>query len=314
MPFRVCVAIQWALSLVSLCPLIAPTQQHPQSGKENTAEEKQSSETKLQAELGTHGELLMRDRSLPGNPIVGIDYSGVMGDFAMTLQRLPHTVKLLCFDGTDINNEDMSVLDGLAIENLDLSFTQVTNDGLVHIANCASLRRLSLSGGAVQDAGLEQLEALKNLEILHIDDCNIGDDGLKHLMQLKSLKSLDLSGTGITDAGLAHLAHLEDLLVLDLSDTVIGDTGLAHMCLMPKLRYVDISHTLVTDRGLGVLADLPSLKIIAVEGTRISDEGLKMLRSARPGLVVIEQKRRNRNGDAASIDGSLPVLLPSRPR
>ena len=151
---------------------------------------------------------------------------------------------------------DLTRLPQLA--SLDLSFTDVTDDGLAQLKRLTSLKELDLMHTRITDAGLAHLKGLKNLSRLRLGDGFIAV-GLRVDNSLKPLLGL----TPITDAGLAHLEGLTNLWELDLSATEITDAGLVHLKALNNLRVVDLRGTHVTDAGAKELQRaLPRLKII----------------------------------------------------
>lgn len=88
---------------------------------------------------------------------------------------------------------------------LHLGGTDVTDEGLPHLAGLASLTRLHLERTKVSDAGLANLKDLQNLAYLNLYQTGISDAGLAHLEGLKGLKNLYLWQTKVTKAGVEKL-------------------------------------------------------------------------------------------------------------
>ena len=81
-----------------------------------------------------------------------------------------------------------------------------------------ALRMLDLSGTQVTDEGLKKVEGLKGLETLDISNTDITDKGLKHLEKLPNLRDLRIGDTKVTNEGLADLvASLPRLDVLNVA-------------------------------------------------------------------------------------------------
>ncbi len=79
---------------------------------------------------------------------------------------------------------DLSPLAGLAPDDLwelDLEYSDVTNDDLRHVSHLTGLRRLDLSLTAITDAGIPHLEGLHNLKRLGLYKCRISRDGVQRL-------------------------------------------------------------------------------------------------------------------------------------
>lgn len=68
-----------------------------------------------------------------------------------------------------------------AVEELDLSGTNITDQGLAYLADWKSLKKLSLKHTSVTDEGLERLTHLKQLERLEIFGSQITEEGFSEL-------------------------------------------------------------------------------------------------------------------------------------
>jgi hypothetical protein len=147
---------------------------------------------------------------------------------------------------------------------VDLSFTRVTDAGLVHLAGTARLRELYLCGTGVTEEGLEHLSGLTNLRVLDLWRCeSLTDASLKHLGGMTGLRRLSLWNTEITDAGLMHLNRLTTLQEIDLSHTEVTDAGLKHLEGLTSLQKIGlIGCEEVTDAGIeGLKRALPQAEI-----------------------------------------------------
>jgi hypothetical protein len=111
-------------------------------------------------------------------------------------------------------------------EQVKLGSTQITDDGLAHIATLRSLFLLSLMNTDVGDAGVEHLTGLSRLQIVELDNTAVTDDALADLASVPSLYRLSLAGTTITDTGLKHLHALPRLGAIDVTDTNVTDAGI----------------------------------------------------------------------------------------
>lgn len=141
-----------------------------------------------------------------------------------------------------VGDSDLELLKGLvALEELDLSGTNVTDAGLVHLTGLKSLKRLNVGAGLmkptnVTDAGLEHLKSLHQLEQLVLSGAKITDDGLEQLAPLQNLQRLYLFQTRITDAGLKHLESLQELEILRVGRTAVTQEAAEQFqAKMPKL-------------------------------------------------------------------------------
>jgi len=85
------------------------------------------------------------------------------------------------------------------LQNLELGYTNVTDEGLAHAAELTGLTRLSLHSTKVTDEGLVHLPNLRQLKDLNLMGTKVTDEGLDPLKSLKNLKSLGLPGTNVTE-------------------------------------------------------------------------------------------------------------------
>jgi hypothetical protein len=104
---------------------------------------------------------------------------------------------------------------------LNLSDTQVGDDGLRHLKGCAMLEALVLDNTEVTGPGLAHLTDLAKLKYVGLEGCPITDEGIATIGDLTSLERLNLSETRITDAALAHLKSLPGLKKLYLNGTSV---------------------------------------------------------------------------------------------
>ena len=90
---------------------------------------------------------------------------------------------------------------GKPVISVDLSSSQLRNDGLANVKGLTQLQVLDLSWNEVTDEGLVNLKGLTKLKSLNLGVTRISDAGLANLTGLTSLQSLNLLGTKVTDAG-----------------------------------------------------------------------------------------------------------------
>ncbi|MEQ9285254.1 MAG: DUF2231 domain-containing protein [Cyclobacteriaceae bacterium] len=85
---------------------------------------------------------------------------------------------------------------------------------------------LNLSGTNVQDEGLAYIGQLTNLTKLKLNQTQITNEGIKHLQSLKNLEYLNLYGTKITDQSVESILQLTGLKKLYIWQTEITQQGL----------------------------------------------------------------------------------------
>jgi len=112
---------------------------------------------------------------------------------------------------------------------LNLSFSEVTDEGLKDVAKLEKLKLLYLIDTKITDTGLKEVAKLKNLNYLLLNDTKITDTGIKEVAKMKKLEKLYLEKTQITDAGLKELAKMQQLRALRLHGTKVTAAGLAEL-------------------------------------------------------------------------------------
>jgi len=95
-------------------------------------------------------------------------------------KRLNHLIA----EHTRITGAALETIAGFReLEILDLTGTQITDDGLRDLASLSKLRQLWLGQTAVTDAGLEHLKGLTNLEMLDVSGTQVTVEGFQRLKQ-----------------------------------------------------------------------------------------------------------------------------------
>ena len=93
----------------------------------------------------------------------------------------------------------------------------VTDQGLAHIAELKSLKRLYLRDcPAITGEGMVHLSVLPELEELDMFKSPIGDEGVKHLAKVPRLRMLRLGDMAMTDEALLSLRSAPSLRVLNV--------------------------------------------------------------------------------------------------
>jgi internalin A len=101
------------------------------------------------------------------------------------------------------------------VTGVNLAMTEITDDGLRHVAVFKTLVNLNLARTKVTDAGIENLKGLTTLDRLSLQDTEITDAGLGHLKSLESLRLLFLDKTKVTHAGVKDLQAALPKLVIE---------------------------------------------------------------------------------------------------
>ena len=161
---------------------------------------------------GPHPALVEKIQQLGGRVMrVAADDPGL--EIAFHLGRNQDGLRQV--DATDTERPESPALDSeLALlkdlgrlESLHLGGTDVTDEGLAHVAGLIALKRLHLEKTKVTDAGLAHLAGLESLAYLNLYRTGVTDAGLVHLEGLKNLKSLYLWQTKVTPEGAEKLGQ-----------------------------------------------------------------------------------------------------------
>ncbi|HUJ74309.1 MAG TPA: hypothetical protein VL359_05590, partial [bacterium] len=155
-----------------------------------------------------------------------------------------------------------------ALRALDVTLTQVDDEGFRNVQGMRELRRLWAGDTLITDRSLDALAGLQALEDLDLHGTQITDAGLPVLAKLTGLRKLNLMGTEITDAGLDQLARLSRLEELNLYRTRVTNAGLDRLKRLAALRQVDLRYTRATQAGVNDLhAALPAARLIFLDSS-----------------------------------------------
>ncbi|MGH7199914.1 MAG: leucine-rich repeat domain-containing protein [Planctomycetaceae bacterium] len=149
------------------------------------------------------------------------------------------------FPDAEIANEDFARI----VDDLNLVNEEITT--------------LDLSRSDIGDEGVRELYRLEHLVYLDLSSTGVTDEGLASVAQIEGLQYLFLAETAVTDAGLAHLRPLRQLIVLNLDHTAVTDAGMDELSHLEQLAQLHVSNTGVTDTGLATLqATAPQVSVL----------------------------------------------------
>jgi Leucine-rich repeat (LRR) protein len=152
------------------------------------------------------------------------------------------------------------------VDNLDLSYSPITDRGLAQLKDLAGVRHLNLSRTRVTDHGMPTVAAYSELVGLNLWACAaISGDGLRHLADLEAFTGLNLGRCErLTDAGLRHLPALVGIRDLNLTGTAVTDGALGYLGALPDLHEVDLAETDVNGAGLRELRGAAELATLSL--------------------------------------------------
>jgi hypothetical protein len=157
-----------------------------------------------------------------------------------------------------------------------LGFSRIVNNGSIkHLASLRHLALLDLSGSEVTDNGIREISQLKSLRTLYLCQTEVTNAGLKELTNLSNLFSLDISGSEITDEGLKYLTQLKELSNLSIGPYV-SDAGLKHLIPLKRLSVLSVRSGEITDSGLEQIAAMEGLSAIKLTCPNATCAGLKV--------------------------------------
>ncbi len=149
--------------------------------------------------------------------------TGITGRGLLHPQPLEH-LRVLNLEGcSTLQEEALAALAAMpALEDLDLSETQISGTGFLHFRNNTTLRTLSLEGCArFKSQTVLHLLNLEALEVLHLGRTSIEDADLEQLQALRNLRELHLYGCAKVTADEVAKLKARGLRVFHDSDTVI---------------------------------------------------------------------------------------------
>jgi len=212
-----------------------------------------------------HGEALGAVQVPAGKQLqLYYSYDPVYG--CSLLQDLhPSELYSISFLGSEVTDSELQHVGRLTgLKELDISCTQIGDEGIKNLLGLSELRKLNLSSTAVTNHAMGQISASMHcVEELVLDDTDLTDDALTHLSTLKSLRTLSLSFTEISDKGLTKIKEMKTLEKLRMNCTDIGDDGLRFVARLTGLRELWVRSTQVSYPGLVELTKwLPDCEII----------------------------------------------------
>ncbi|TWT99579.1 Thiol-disulfide oxidoreductase ResA [Botrimarina colliarenosi] len=187
-----------------------------------------------------------------------------------------------------------ALLTQASLEHLDLSGSEITDDGLRRLSEgLPAMRRLVIDHTKVTAKGVRHVANFKALENLRCYGIEVGDESAKSMSQLKELRQLS-GDIALTDAGVQSLGALLHLESIGLKDQGITDASMPVLAAMPGLKDLRLQYTAVSDEGFEKLAGLKALERIQLTGgkltTRCVDTLATMPVLKRVGLMNIDAR------------------------
>ena len=166
----------------------------------------------------------------------------------------------------EITNADLAQISELevaqtSIEELDLSQSRVTDEGLQHVQQLSQLTTLNLSQSQVRGDSLKQLQGLSHLTNLSLDATPFNAANGEALSEFQHLTLLSMKRAGINDNFYQHIADLPALeeLYLDGNKNLLG-RNFAELVSNKKLPNLRILSAGDSQFGLYGLLSIDQLK------------------------------------------------------
>ena len=205
-------------------------------------------------------------------------------------------VQLLTDDGKHVAVKHVSQIPdaSFAITRIDLgSRHSLSNQDLEKLEGLSDLEELNLSYTRITDAGLKSLKGLPKLSRLYLAETKITDASLAELSRFENLASLDLSGTKITDKNVGELAKLKKLSRLFLGRTEITGEAVKPLSQLKELAVLHLAGVQLSGEELTTLKSLGKLEEFSLS---TDDEGAE----TSPGTHVAQDPRCPRRRDYGS--------------
>jgi hypothetical protein len=196
------------------------------------------------------------------------------------LKDLREVTEFDCYYCDFITEDAVASLRGWSkLERLSLRGTKVTSKLFPHLARLTSLRELDLSNTQIEDDGFEHLQSLPKLEKLSIGGNRLTGACLPLLKLMPALVELDVSGIQRVDSGLwglplseenlRRLGELKQLRRLSLARATLNDRGIDRPGHPDALRK--------EVRDLSALRGLNNIEWIDVTGLPLTEDAARGL-------------------------------------
>lgn len=202
------------------------------------------------------------------------------------------SLRAVDLERTRISDKGFAKLELPTLEELNLSFTNVSALDGAAFRSAHGLRVLGVARTAVDDDALARIAHLTKLERLDLTGTLVNGPGLAHLKNLGSLRHLELAHTDVDDMGLKSLLKVQTVEVLRLeSNSAITDLGVKALGGMTNLKELWIGSrgvlnqpTAITDDGVRGLVTLKKLRELKVIGVEVKEETIALFKKTNPGL------------------------------
>ena len=229
------------------------------------ADEENLDEFKAIEKIELLGGKIRRDDTLPGRPVVEVNFK--------ENKRFSYRYLRLLTPFSEL-------------KTLNVSATQITDAGMLEIGRHTSLTSLYIARTEISDAGTKELRHLKNLTTLNLVGNKITDAGLKSIGELTNLERLHIGRSDVTEVGLKELNNLKQLRELNLANSNLNYTCVKELSQLTSLTILFLGRNEITDEGLIELGNLKNLLLLEYVPNKTTSTGEATLKKSLPNLMV----------------------------
>ncbi|MAT12820.1 MAG: hypothetical protein CMM02_17640 [Rhodopirellula sp.] len=183
--------------------------------------------------------------------------------------KLPFSLNLA---DSDVTDEALINIQSLNVVHLNLSGTQISDQGLTYLSGHAYCQSLDLSYTQCSSNGLTDVVTSLPLQSLILRGIKLNEDALEAFGQCTQLTILNLANTNVQDQWLAALGNAKELEYLILYRTEVTGITLGELT---NLSYLDLSFCPVDSKAIEQLDLLTNLASLQLMGLNLSHQAVK---------------------------------------
>ena len=172
-------------------------------------------------------ELSMRHLApLTNLRVLDLSHTFITDPSFIHLQKLKKLEEINVSKCAALNGRGFEALRGAPLRVVSAGATQFGQFGPLHIKGSRTLEELAATRCGMSDEALLVLKSCSSLKKLYLSHNNLSDLGAKHLGAHRGLVELHLRNTrGISDVGLKFFTKMKQLETLDLEGTAVSPRG-----------------------------------------------------------------------------------------
>lgn len=177
----------------------------------------------------------------------------------------------------------------LAPQDVDLSCSQVTDEGLEVFRTHTQIRRLDLHDMQIGDSGIACFRRCRRLRHLYVSGTQITLDGVASLEGAAKIMRLDLVGTSSAISSYHRFAELKSLSYVTIDASYLHPDTMQMLRNCHSLHIVSIDDESASDSDVLLLSQLKglgTLEVIEIYSPRVTDECIKTLQKELPTVSI----------------------------